>query len=144
MLSRFRRPDPPYTPDFWDRLETDLRRRANEERRKASGKSRFATRYLRSARSLARPAFHGAMVLVSVVLVAALARPGTVADLPTSTAEGHSDRVSAWVPVVEVEDPRAPLVMHSISHKTDRFVIFIDSISDSAPEPVEPVEPVAI
>lgn len=136
MRSRFRRPQAPHTPDFWEKLEAELKRRANEVN---PNRARHRVYLTRLARLISRPALQGAMALAMVVLVAATALPRTNgADVFQASIE--SRRLTTWVPVIEVADPVAPLVMHAISEKNARFVTFVKTgPSDVSPLPPEMV-----
>jgi hypothetical protein len=141
MLSRFRKPPPPDTPDFWDRLEAELRSRTRRSSTRMIWRSRTAVRYLRYGRSLGRPAFHGVMILISVVLVGMMARPQPGWN-QTPQADEKSELIvlNGWVPVTEVRDPEAPLVAYAITAKTERFVTFVETPkSRSLPDPLERV-----
>lgn len=132
MRTSFRRPSPPQTPEFWERLESELRRKmsTNPARRPPR---RHTLRFLKLARSLARPAFHGAMILISIVIVASTVETPD----PVHEAVAEEVRLSHWVPVAQVEDPAPSLVVHAINDETARFVTFIVTpAADDTPVPM--------
>ncbi|MDP3983654.1 MAG: hypothetical protein Q8Q52_01435 [Acidimicrobiia bacterium] len=128
----------PETPDFWDRLEAELRSKAHHRTRRPRGGTRTISRF---ARSVARPAFHGAMGILTVVIVATMARPAPQFESePADDIRAGLDALSVWAPVVEVEDPRAPLLAYAIVAKTPRFVSFVGTPqNDSSPDPFDMV-----
>ncbi len=137
MLTRWRRPPAPDIPEFWDRLEVELRHRAEQISDRSQRRSRALGRYLRLFRALPRPAFHGVMITISITLVATLARPPSVTKTEPATPE---IRLSSWVPVAEVEDPSPTLVLYAITDKSARFVTFVATPThDTTPVPTAPV-----
>ena len=122
MPSRLYRPPVPETPDFWDRLEADLRRRAAAN---AKASRRRTLRVARLLRPIARPLVHGAMALVALAMVGALGLP-KADQVSTGTSEVRSPtHFTGWVPVVEVEDPRAPVVFYAMIDRLPRFTSFV-------------------
>lgn len=122
MPSRLYRPSVPETPDFWDRLEADLRRRAAAN---AKASRRRTLRVARLLRPIARPLVHGAMALVALAMVGALGLP-KANQVATGTSEVRSPtHFTGWVPVVEVEDPRAPVVFYAMIDRLPRFTSFV-------------------
>lgn len=122
MPSRLHRPPAPETPDFWDRLEAELRRRMVSDPQRSRSRTRGIVRILRP---MARPALHGSMAVIAMLMVGALGLPGRNA---VSVIESHDlARFSGWVPVVEVEDPRAPVVFYALIDRAPRFITFIES-----------------
>lgn len=119
MPTSFRRPPVPETPEFWDRLESELRRQADRQARRGP---RTVARFVRLTRALARPALHGAMILIAVIIVGSMVR---TPELPSSEPGSEEVRLSNWVPVVQVEDPTPSLVVHAITEKAARFVTFV-------------------
>jgi hypothetical protein len=73
------------------------------------------------------------MALIAVVLLGLMARP--LLSTPTTAHEAPHLDLTAWVPVVEVPDPTAPLLLHAITPKPDRFVKFVPS-ETSEPDPI--------
>ena len=122
MPSRLYRPPVPETPDFWDRLEADLRRRAAAN---AKASRRRTLRVARLLRPIARPLVHGAMALVALAMVGALGLP-KADQVSAGTSEVRSPtHFTGWVPVVEVEDPRAPVVFYAMIDRLPRFTSFV-------------------
>ncbi len=130
MPSRLQRPPVPETPDFWDRLEAELRRRMISSPRPSRPRRRGIVRMMRP---MVRPALHGAMALVAVLIVGAMGMPDR-----NSAPVVHSPnpaRITGWVPVVEVEDPHAPVVFYALVDRAPRFITFIESQpGESLPE----------
>lgn len=122
MPSRLNRPPVPETPDFWDRLEAELRRRMISSPRRSRSRTREIARILRP---MARPALHGVMALVAVVTVGAMGIPGR--NAPPAVVSQNLSGVTRWVPVVELEDPRAPVVFYALVERAPRFITFIES-----------------
>ncbi|HKX74842.1 MAG TPA: hypothetical protein VJR05_05570, partial [Acidimicrobiia bacterium] len=121
MPTSFRRPPVPETPEYWDRLESELRRQADRRARR-NPRTRTVARFIRLTRALARPALHGAMILIAVIIVGSMVR---TPELPSSEPGSEEVRLSNWVPVVQVEDPTPSLVMHAITEQAARFVTFV-------------------
>jgi hypothetical protein len=123
MPSRLRRPPVPETPDFWDRLEAELRRRANAIP-KASLRRNI---WLARLRPITRPIVHGAMAIVVVAMMGALGLPRSTSTSGLEDVRSNPTRLHGWVPVVEVEDPRAPVVFYAAIDGAPRFTSFIES-----------------
>ncbi|HEU4751452.1 MAG TPA: hypothetical protein VFT54_10365 [Acidimicrobiia bacterium] len=130
MPSKLHRPPAPETPDFWDRLEAELRRRIISDPHRPRSRTHGIVRILRP---FARPALHGSMAVVAMLMVGALGLPGRNA---VSVIESRDvTRFTEWVPVVEVEDPRAPVVFYALIDRVPRFITFIESQpGESVPE----------
>jgi hypothetical protein len=125
MPSRLYKPPVPETPDFWDRLEADLRRKAAAN---AKGLRRRTTWMARLLRPMMRPVLHGAMALVALAMVGALGLPrSSPASGGSEEVRMNSAHLTGWVPVVEVEDPRAPVVFYAMIDRVPRFTSFVES-----------------
>jgi len=125
MLSRLRKPPLPETPDFWDRLEAELRRRVAANPQESRRRIPWMARLLRP---VARPLVHGAMALVALAMVGALGLPrSSPASSGSEEVRSNPTRLTGWVPVVEVEDPRAPVVLYALTVGAPRFTSFVES-----------------
>ncbi len=67
------------------------------------------------------------MALVAVAMVGALGLPQASQTSATSTEPRSPTHVTGWVPVIEVEDPRAPVVLYALIDRAPRFTSFVTS-----------------
>ena len=67
------------------------------------------------------------MALVALAIVGALGLPNAD-QISAGTSEVRSPmHFTGWVPVVEVEDPRAPVVLYAMSDRLPRFTSFVQT-----------------
>ncbi|MEX0700152.1 MAG: hypothetical protein WD354_10530, partial [Acidimicrobiia bacterium] len=123
MPSKLHRPPAPETPDFWDRLEAELRRRIISDPHRPRSRTHGIVRILRP---FARPALHGVMALIAVLMVGAMGLPSRNPPVPI-VETGEPVEFTGWVPVVEVQEPQAPVVFYAAVDSAPRFITFIES-----------------
>jgi hypothetical protein len=83
--------------------------------------------WLTRLRPITRPIVHGAMAIVVVAMVGALGLPRSTSTSGLEDVRSNPTRLHGWVPVVEVEDPRAPVVFYALIDGAPRFTSFIES-----------------
>lgn len=142
---RMRRPDDLELPEFWEKLEHELREqhRLNPPRRSRLRKPGIS----RLFRAVAKPALHGGMALVMAAVLFLAERPAS-SDLgdngpdistsgTTTAAAAYRSNNREWVAVVEVVDPHPIYVPPSIARPQPRFVRLIRAtveVTEPSPE----------
>lgn len=139
---RMRRPDDLELPEFWDKVEHELREqiRLNPPRRSRVRKPNIS----RLFRAVAKPALHGGMAVVMAVVLFMAERPaGNELGLngPDTRAFGMTAAAARsnnheWVAVVETVDPQPVYVPLRIARPKPRFVRLIPStVQATEPRP---------
>lgn len=130
---RMRRPNDVELPEFWDKLEHELREqiRINPPRRSRVRKPRVS----RFFRAVAKPALHGGMAVVMAAVLFLAERPASSEiglNGPDSGAFGITTAAARsntheWVAVLETVDPQPAYLPRRIARPKPRFVRLIPS-----------------
>jgi len=133
-VERMRRPENLELPDYWDKLEAELRDRIhrNPPRRSRGRRLNVA----RMFRTVARPALHGGMAVVMAAVLVLSGRPSPGNFGVTGSEPGGSQQSDSWASVVEVVDPKPTYTPIRFVRPRPRFVYLIPATAQaSEPQP---------
>lgn len=131
---QMRRPQNLELPDYWDKLEAELRDRIRLYPPRRSQRRR--TSVARMLRTMARPALHGGMavVMAAVLVLSGRPSPGNFGFAPTGPDGSQQSQV--WVSVVEVLDPHPTYIPLRLVRPRPRFVNLIPATAQAVePQP---------
>lgn len=121
---RMRRPENLELPEFWEKLEAELRDRIVRDPPRRFGRRRISA--VRMLRSVARPALHGGMavIMAAVLILSGRPSPATFGYSGIEIGPQHRD---VWASVVEILDPQPVYVPVRVVRPRPRFVSLIQS-----------------
>jgi hypothetical protein len=131
---QMRRPVSLELPDYWDKLEAELRDRIRLNPPRRSHRRR--TSVARMLRTMVRPALHGGMavVMAAVLVLSGRPSPGNFGLAPTGPSGSQQNQV--WVSVVEVLDPHPTYIPFRLVRPRPRFVNLIPATAQAfEPQP---------
>jgi hypothetical protein len=131
---RMSRPGNLELPEYWDKLEAELRDRIRLDPPRRSQRRR--TSVARMFRTVARPALHGGMavVMAAVLVLSGRPSPGNFGFAPTRPDGSPQSQV--WASVVEILDPHPTYIPFTLVRPPPRFVNLIPATAQAfEPQP---------
>lgn len=120
-----RRPENLELPEFWDKLEVELRDRIRQKPSSKFHRQRIGV--ARILRSVARPVLHGSMAVIMAAVLILSGRPSPDSFGFSASGSTGSQQNYAWAAVVEILDPQPTYVPVRVVRPRPRFVSLIQS-----------------